>query len=163
MRANEASLLWLSDPEIFEVNRKAAHSDHLYYETAQQARDQGNMPLRQYLNGTWRFSYASNPSLRVKDFYKTDFDCSGFDYIQVPGHIQTQGYDQMMYVNTQYPWDGNEFLRPPHVSQTHNPVGSYVCWFEVNEALKGKDISISFQGVETAVYLWCNGQFVVYG
>ena len=163
MKALNPDFTWLSNPEVFAVNRKQAHSDHLYYETAQQARDQGKMPLRQYLNGTWRFSYASNPSLRVKDFYKTDFDCSGFDYIQVPGHIQTQGYDEMMYVNTQYPWDGNEFLRPPQVSQIHNPVGSYVCLFEVDEALRGKEISISFQGVEAAFYLWCNGQFVGYG
>ncbi len=162
MNATQAKLSWLSDPEVFAVNRKSAHSDHLYYETAQQARRQGDMPLRQSLNGTWRFSYAKNPSLRAKDFYQDDFDCSSFDYIQVPGHIQTQGYDEMMYINTQYPWDGTEFLRPPQISETYNPVGSYVTWFTLNENLKGKPVSISFQGVEIAFYVWLNGEFVGY-
>ena len=162
MKVTVPSLSWLADPEVFAVNRKAAHSDHLYYETMAQARAEGNMPLRQSLNGTWLFSYAKNPSVRVKDFYRTDFDCSGFDRIQVPGHIQIQGYDEMMYINTQYPWDGTEFLRPPHISEEYNPVGSYVTFFELDEQLKGKPISISFQGVEIAFYVWCNGQFVGY-
>ncbi len=162
MNAAYADLAWLSDPEVFAVNRKKAHSDHLYYETIAQARAEEDMPLRQSLNGIWYFSYAKNPSLRVKDFYKADFDCAGFDRIQVPGHIQTQGYDTMMYINTQYPWDGTEFLRPPHISQEYNPVGSYVRYFEVEEALLGKPVSISFQGVEIAFYVWLNGQFVGY-
>lgn len=162
MRANFADLSWLSNPEIFAVNRKDAHSDHLYYESYAQARAEGAMPLRQCLNGTWYFSYAKNPSLRVKDFYKTDFNCRVFERIQVPGHIQMQGYDYCMYINTQYPWDGTEFMRPPQVSQEYNPVGSYVCYFEVDEHLKGKPVSISFQGVEIAFYVWLNGHFVGY-
>lgn len=162
MKANHPDLSWLSDPEVFAVNRKDAHSDHLYYETMAEARAEEKMPLRQCLNGTWYFSYAKNPSLRVKDFYKADFDCRSFDKIQVPGHIQTQGYDTMMYINTQYPWDGTEFLRPPEISESYNPVGSYVRYFEVEEALKGRPISISFQGVEIAFYVWLNGHFVGY-
>ena len=162
MSAEYPELSWLSDPEVFAVNRKKAHSDHLYYETLQQAREEGAMPLRQCLNGSWYFSFAKNPSLRAKDFYKMDFDCRSFDKIQVPGHIQTQGYDYMMYINTQYPWDGTEFMRPPQVSSSYNPVGSYVRYFEVEEQLKGKPISISFQGVEIAFYVWLNGHFVGY-
>ena len=160
MNAKTADLSWLSDPEIFAVNRKSAHSDHLYYETVEEARAEGKMALRQSLNGTWMFSFAKNPSLRVKDFYKAEFDCSGFDKIQVPGHIQTQGYDEMMYINTQYPWDGTEYMRPPQVSETYNPVASYVTYFEVDEALKGKPLSICFEGVEIAFYVWLNGHFV---
>ena len=162
MNAKTPDLSWLSNPEVFEVNRKAPHSDHLYYETIREAEAEGPMPLRQSLNGTWLFSYAENPSMRIKDFYKPDFDCSGFDHIQVPGHIQTQGYDTMMYINTQYLWDGNEYMRPPQVSEIYNPVGSYVRYFEVDEHLKGKPISISFQGVEVAFYVWVNGKFVGY-
>ncbi len=162
MKETAPALSWLSDPEVFAVNRKPAHSDHAYYETLSQAREEIAMPLRQSLNGTWLFSYAQNPSLRVKDFYRADFDCSGFDTIQVPGHIQTQGYDEMMYINTQYPWDGTEYLRPPQISETYNPVGSYVTYFEVDEPLKGKSLSVCFEGVETAFYVWLNGHFVGY-
>lgn len=153
---------WLENPEVFAVNRRDAHSDHRCYNSLSQARQEGPEPLRQSLNGSWFFSYAPNPDARIADFYKAEYDCRGFDTIQVPGHIQTQGYGQMQYVNTQYPWDGREFLRPPQVSREDNPVGSYVCYFELNEALRGKSVRISFQGVESAFYLWLNGCFVGY-
>ena len=134
MRITKPELSWLSDPEIFAVNRKPAHSDHTYYQSVQEAEAQGPMPLRQSLNGTWYFSYAPNPSQRVKEFYHPGFNCHDFDRIQVPGHIQIQGYDRIQYVNTQYPWDGPEFLRPPQVSEDYNPVGSYVRFFELDRS-----------------------------
>lgn len=154
------SLDWLENPEIFRVNRIDAHSDHWYYENMDEIKLKDNMPLKQNLNGKWRFSYSENPSLRIKDFYKEDFDVSGFDYIQVPGHIQLQGYDKCQYINTMYPWEGHDELRPPHISKTYNPVGSYVTFFNVKEELKNKQTFISFQGVETAFYVWLNGEFV---
>ena len=120
------------------------------------------MPLRQSLNGKWKFSYAVNQDERIKDFYKDDYDCSNFDYINVPGHIQMQGYDKCQYINTMYPWDGHDELRPPHISKTYNPVGSYVKHFTVKEELKNKKTFVSFQGVETAFYVWLNGEFIGY-
>src|SRR5699024_6816798 len=77
--------------------------------------------------------------------------------------IQTQGYDHMHYINTMYPWDGQEELRPPMVSDEYNPVGSYIKEFELKEELKGKQTFLSFQGVEAAFYVWLNGKFVGYG
>lgn len=156
------SLDWLENPEIFRINRINAHSDHLFYENIEEIYLGYNMPLRQSLNGKWRFSYAKNPDRREKDFYKDDYDCSTFDYINVPGHIQMQGYDRCQYINTMYPWDGVDELRPPYISKENNPVGSYVKYFKVKEELKNKKIFISFQGVETAFYVWVNGEFVGY-
>ncbi|MBD7914986.1 DUF4981 domain-containing protein [Clostridium sp. Sa3CUN1] len=156
------SLDWLENPEIFRVSRLDAHSDHLFYESIEEINLGYNMPLRQSLNGKWRFSYAKNPYRREKDFYKVDYDCSTFDYINVPGHIQMQGYDKCQYINTMYPWDGVDELRPPYISKENNPVGSYVKYFNVKDELKNKKIFISFQGVETAFYLWVNGEFVGY-
>ena len=162
MEMTVPQLNWLENPEVFAVNRKQAHSDHAYYETMAEARAEGPMPLRQSLNGGWYFAYASNTDAVNWDFVKEDVDCRGWNTIQVPGHIQTQGYGQMQYVNTQYPWDGQEYLRPPQISKTANPVGCYVCYFTLEEALQGKPVSISFQGAEIAMYLWLNGHFVGY-
>ena len=156
------SIEWLSNPEVFRVNRIDAHSDHLYYENKEDIKLGYDMPLRQSLNGKWRFSYAANQDNRIKDFYKEDYDCSNFDYINVPGHIQMQGYDKCQYINTLYPWDGHDELRPPHISKTYNPVGSYVKYFNVKDELKNKKTFISFQGVETAFYVWLNGEFIGY-
>lgn len=157
-----ASIEWLDNPEVFKVNRIDAHSDHLYYENKEDIKFGYDMPLRQSLNGKWKFSYAVNQDTRIKDFYKEDYDCSSFDYIEVPGHIQLQGYDKCQYINTMYPWDGHDELRPPHISNTYNPVGSYVKYFAIKEELKNKKTFISFQGVETAFYVWLNGEFVGY-
>ncbi len=145
---------WLSNPEIFEINRERAHSDHVFSVKGRE--------LKQSLNGTWKFSYSEHPESRPADFYKTDFDATGFDDIAVPAHIQLQGYGKPQYVNLQYPWEGHEQLVPPQIPRKYNPVGSYVRFFDVDAALLGKETYISFQGVETAFYVWLNGEFVGY-
>ena len=162
MEHKTPELSWLENPEVFEVNRIKAHSDHRYYESREEMA-RGEMKLRQSLNGTWRFSYAENPGQRQAEFYREGYDLSGFGEILVPGHIQLQGHDQCHYVNTMYPWDGHAELRPPHVDWEYNPVGSYVKEFDLDEALDGHRVFVSFQGVETAFYVWLNGEFVGYG
>ncbi len=162
MKQKTADLKWLENPEVFAVNRLEAHSDHAYYETKEEA-ESGVMNLRQSLNGIWKFSYAENPDLRNQDFYKEGASLDSFEEISVPGHIELQGYGQRQYINTMYPWDGCADIRPPHVDHQHNPVGSYVKEFEIEAPLKGKRTYLSFQGVETAFYLWVNGTFIGYG
>lgn len=162
MTAQEAALSWLEDPQVYAVNRIEAHSDHFFYEEMPDTGREEKMPLRQSLDGIWYFAYASNPAMRIKEFYRREYDCHGFDCIQVPGHIQTQGYDRNQYVNVMYPWDGAEELSPPQVSSRYNPVGSYVKYFTLQENLEGKRKFLSFQGVETAFYVWLNGRFVGY-
>lgn len=156
------SLDWLEDVGVFAVNRLPAHSDHAYYRTVAEARSRVPMELRHSLNGDWKFHYSPNPASRPEAFYREDFSVAGWGDIAVPGHIQTQGYGQMQYVNTMYPWDGHEELRPPFISKANNPVGSYVKLFELPETLAAGPVYISFQGVETAFYVWLNGQFVGY-
>ncbi|MBU3215132.1 DUF4981 domain-containing protein [Clostridium estertheticum] len=155
------SLDWLSDTSVFAVNRIEAHSDHKYYLTKEEEAI-GEMDLRQSLNGNWKFSFAVNPSSRIKKFYEPEFDCHCFKDIEVPAHIQLQGYDKLQYINTMYPWDGHSELLPPEVSKEYNPVGSYVKYFDIDENIKGGPVYISFQGVENAFYLWLNGEFIGY-
>ena len=147
-------LSWLTDPRIFAVNRLPAHSDHRWT-------IHGTEP-RQSLDGEWQFAYSPCPAARPADFWREDADLSGFGAIQVPGHMETQGYGQLRYINTMYPWDGQKFLRPPQIDWDNAPVGSYVRSFTLDPALQGKRVCVSFQGVEQAFYCWCNGQFVGY-
>lgn len=155
------TLNWLANPEVFAVNRIAAHSDHKIYANINEA-DADHSSLFQNLNGTWKFSWAKNPSERKADFFIKDYSTNDFDDIQVPGHIELQGYGKPQYVNTMYPWEGQEYLRPPFISKKDNPVGSYVRYFDLNDPLKNKRVFISFQGVETAIYVWLNGEFIGY-
>ena len=143
------TLDWLRDPEVFEVNRVPAHSDHI-------------IGQRQLLNGTWAFAYSEYPGERPADFFRTDYALDDFGTIQVPGHIQLQGHGKPQYVNCQYPWEGHEQLVPPQIPE-HNPVGSYVRCFDLEEKLLGgKHYFLRFEGAETAIYVWLNGHFVGY-
>lgn len=164
-------LSWLDDPKIFEVGTIKAHSDHRWYLTKEEAIKKESS-FEQSLNGEWLFHFAENPSKRPKAFYETDFSYDTFDLIQVPAHIELSGYGQIQYINTMYPWEGKHFRRPKYVLEnvlsddfstaTDNTVGSYVKVFELNESLKDKELSIRFDGVETAMYIWLNGHFIGY-
>lgn len=89
---------WLSDPKVFSVNRIEPHSDHCYRSIDKNVED-----YIYNLNGTWKFRYYSGLNSEAFDFFKTDIDDSSFDSINVPGHIQMQGYGKIQYVNQMYP------------------------------------------------------------
>ena len=152
---------WLEDPTVFKVNRLDAHSDHVTYASEAESASRKSS-LRQSLDGEWIFKWSENPASRPENFWQEDFDLSGFSTIQVPGHMETQGFDQIHYTNKLYPWDGHAELRPPHIDWERNPVGSYVKEFDLEAGLVGKPVCVSFQGIEKAAYIWCNGHFVGY-
>ena len=157
----QANLNWLADPTVFQVNRLDAHSDHICFPTLEEAQS-GFTSLRQSLDGQWQFFWSDCPGNRPADFWKENYDLSGFGPIHVPGHMETQGFGRIQYINKLYPWDGHADLRPPQIDWEHNPVGSYVREFDLDPALLGHDICISFQGIEQAAYIWLNGHFVGY-
>lgn len=158
----EANLNWLTDPTVFQVNRLDAHSDHVCYASGEELA-RGETSLRQFLDGPWRFAWSKNPAVRQGSFWQEGFDDSAFDIIQVPGHMELQGYGQIQYINSLYPWDGHAELRPPQIDWEGTHVGSYVRSFDLSPGLLGKRVCISFQGVEKAFYVWLNGHFVGYG
>lgn len=157
----QAELSWLEDPGVFRVNRLDAHSDHEWYES-EEDREAGRRRLVQSLNGSWQFFWSQRPADRPADFYQEGAELQGFGAIEVPGHMELQGYGGIHYVNTMYPWDGHACLRPPHIDWDEDPVGSYVKQFDLEEGLAGKRVCVSFQGAEEAIYVWLNGQFVGY-
>ena len=157
----QAKLNWLADPTVFQVNRLAAHSDHVCYASVQEARA-GKSSLRQYLDGQWLFRWSPNPDTRPADFWQEDYDLGQFGTITVPGHMETQGFGQIQYINKLYPWDGHTPLHPPEIDWQDNPVGCYVCQFDLDPGLVDKRVCISFQGIEQAAYVWLNGQFIGY-
>lgn len=155
------SMSWLKDPQVFGVCREPAHSDHHFYASMEERKEKPDASWRQRLDGCWLFAYSESPEEQSKDFYLPGADESGMSEIQVPGHWQTQGFGRYQYTNSLYPWDGREELKPPQVPE-HNPVGRYVRHFTLEPELLGKRVFLSFQGVETAFYVWLNGAFVGY-
>lgn len=168
-----ADMKWLDNPEVFRVNQLDAHSDHCYYKTYEDIGKNENC-LTQSLNGQWKFAFSRNVASRPANFYEEGYDTGSFDMIAVPGHIELAGYDQIRYINTMYPWEGREYRRGAYSTESagagegtfseaeYNPVGSYIKTFDLNESMYGKRIRICFEGVEQAMYLWFNGQFIGY-
>ena len=151
----------IKNPEIFEQNRLAAHSDHVCYKNELE-KIKGKSSLRYDMNGLWKFAYAKNQSLAPCGFEAADYDCKSWDEIRVPAHIQMEGYDVPIYTNTTYPWEADESIKPGEVPELFNPVASYVKYFTIPENMKNKRVCISFQGVESGFALWLNGHYVGY-
>ncbi|MBR5509187.1 MAG: beta-galactosidase [Lachnospiraceae bacterium] len=168
-----ADIKWLDNPEVFRVNQLPAHSDHEYYTNYADLDDNDN-DLTQSLNGTWKFCYSRNAKVRPVNFYEPQFVTKEWDEIAVPGHIELAGYDKIRYINTMYPWEGKNYRRGAYSiagagngagmfsEADYNPVGSYIKEFDLDKELQGKRISICFEGVEQAMYVWLNGAFVGY-
>ena len=151
----------VKDPRYFKDGRLEAHSDHVYYASESDLLT-GVSEYTESLNGVWKFHYGNNYESTVPGFEKLDYSCADWNDIRVPAHIQMEGYDVPHYVNTQYPWEGREDIRPGEIPEHFNPTASYVKYFTVPERMKGKRIFISFQGAESGIALWLNGVFVGY-
>ena len=169
----QADLTWLDDPQTFRINQLPAHSDHRGYATVAEAQT-GKSSLVQSLDGNWDFQFAADPQHRPVGFYQPDYDRSNFDQLTVPGHIELAGYGQIQYINTAYPWEGKHYRRPAYSmgadqpargmfsKDPENTVGAYVKRFTLQPALQNQRVSIEFDGVEQAMYLWLNGHFIGY-
>ena len=120
------------------------------------------------LNGRWKFYWSPDPQSRPSDFYKNNFDVSGWDNISVPGTWQLQGYGKPIYTNWTYPFKKDQPKvtgePPKHFFsyENRNPVGAYVTTFDVSEDMKDKQLYLHFEGVKSAMYVWINGKKVGY-
>ncbi|WP_084106240.1 glycoside hydrolase family 2 TIM barrel-domain containing protein [Demequina sp. NBRC 110056] len=150
----------ITDPEYVHEHRAAAHSDHRWFASRDEALS-GVSSFEQSLNGLWKVHHAKNPSMVIAGWEQPDHDVDGWDDIPVPGHLQMHGYDRPQYANVQYPWDGSEDLEPGQVPQQWNPVASYVRHFSLDQPLAdGERLSVTFHGAESGVAVWLNGAYV---
>lgn len=148
------------NPKINAINKEPARATFMVYdnEKAAIADDYSKSPWFQSLNGTWKFNWVAQPEKRPVNFYKNNFDVSKWKDIPVPANWQMHGYDYAHYVNIKYPFPMNQ----PFIDHKYNPVGSYKRTFTVPASWKGMDVFVYFGGVNSAMYLWINGEKVGY-
>lgn len=152
----------LSDPQAVAIGTLPPHSDHRWFASAMEALS-GDSSYEQSLDGLWKFDYSRNPQGAPFGFERPDFDVSTWDDIRVPGHIQLAGYDRPQYVNTQYPWDGQEDIVPPQAPTRFNPTACYVKDFHIERPrLAGDRVTVTFDGAETGIAVWFNGHYLGY-
>lgn len=144
------------NPACTHYQRLPAHPPFASWRDAAAAREDVTSASQQWLNGEWQFSYFSHPQAVPENWLEQDLPDA--NPIAVPANWQLAGYDAPIYTNVKYPIPVN----PPLVPED-NPTGCYSRRFTVDAAwLAGGQTRIIFDGVNSAFYLWCNGQFIGY-
>jgi beta-galactosidase len=158
------------NPRVFGINKEMAHATLTPYpnERAAQNAEAQASPFVQSLNGQWKFHWVKQPSERPVDFYKPDYDVSQWKEIRVPSNWEMEGYGTPIYSNITYPFKRDAPLvtsEPPKeytAYRERNPVGSYRRTFTVPANWQGRQVFLIFNGVNSAFYVWVNGQKVGY-
>ena len=136
-------------------------------DTAEAANRQGN-PWIHELNGPWKFHWSPEPAKRPVEFYRADFDDANWTTLPVPSNWQLHGHGVPLYVNI----SGIPSRRPAardgrtaarfhelHAAQSGRFLPPA---FSVPDDWKGRQVFLQFDGVDSAFYLWINGQKVGY-
>ncbi|MDP0500843.1 MAG: glycoside hydrolase family 2 TIM barrel-domain containing protein [Verrucomicrobiota bacterium JB022] len=155
---------------VLQINREPARATFVPFATVEQALagKVEQSPFYQSLDGDWKFHWVARPEERPTDFYRTDFDVSGWDTIPVPSNWELQGYGTPIYVSAGFPFK----IDPPRVTsepkekytayEERNPVGSYRTTFTVADDWDERQVFLHFGGVMSAFYVWINGERVGY-
>ena len=146
---------------VLQIDREPARAYFIPY--AQQKGDR-----QMSLNGTWKFRWTKTPDERIKDFWRTDFDCSSWDNLKVPANWEVNGYGTPIYASAGYTFK----IDPPYVTkepkktytayEERNPTGQYKRTFQLPDDWNKGQTFLRFEGVMSAFYVWINGKQVGY-
>ena len=150
------------DNHVLQINREPARAYFLPY-----GEQPGDRTLS--LNGDWKFRWAKTPDERVKDFYRTGFDDAAWATLAVPANWEVNGYGTPIYVSAGFPFKIDPprvMTEPKHDWTTYaerNPTGQYRRSFHIpaDWTATGQTF-LRFEGVQSAFYVWINGQQVGY-
>ncbi len=147
------------DLNVLQVNREPARAYYIPYADMPSARtrQRGKSPFYQSLNGGWQFRYYDAVRDVEPAFFMPEYDVQTWDSLLVPSCWQTNGYDQQHYTNLSYPFPCD----PPFIPD-QNPAGAYVKEIRLQHGWQDRESYLVFEGVQSCLYLWVNGQFVGY-
>ncbi len=105
----------------------------------------------------WAFSYYESYEEIPDSITDFDSDISDWNRIPVPSNWQLQGYDKPQYINSRYPFP----VDLPFVPKD-TPTGVYSIDFTIHNDIDTFQKYVVFEGVDSSMYLYLNGQFVGY-
>ncbi len=150
------------NPAVIDVGTERPHATLVRYPDPSLARrgSPATSPWVQSLNGEWKFHYSAGPAQRPRSFFALAFDDSAWPTIAVPSNWELRGFGMPIYVNSGYAFAFDR--RDPHPPHDDNPVGSYRRHFEIPAGWNGRQVFLRFAGVDSAFYLWVNGERIGY-
>lgn len=148
------------DPQVNQINRLPMRSSFFAFETLEGAQVGDPAASKRFLslNGEWSFNWSRNPGERPAGFENPAYDTSSWGKVSVPGNWELQGHGVPHYVNIEYVFPANQ----PFVPKDYNPVGSYRRSFDLPADWKDKQVVLHFGAVNSAYYVWVNGQLAGY-
>lgn len=171
--------------DVFGIAREDSTVPRIPYASAEQAAKYAwdydvrkESPYFKLLTGEgepWTLTVVQNQDL-AKEFYDAEDNFMQADYVEdpadgwkeisLPMSWTSQGFDFSIYSNITMPfqtrYDPN--VQCPNAPTVYNPVGLYRKYFQVDADFlnAGRRVYISFQGVESAYYVYINGKEVGY-
>ena len=169
--------------DVFAVNREEASANPVPYQDTDSAvnavwdynaREQSD--YFQLLTGkgqNWELNVVQNAEKAQPfingGFMNSNYSASpwdGWKTVSLPDSWTSQGFDFPIYCNIQMPWQNkyDNYVTVPNAPTNYNPVGLYRKKFTVDEKMLngGRRVSIQFDGVESAYYVYVNGKEVGY-
>jgi beta-galactosidase len=146
---------------VFGINKQYYHVNIVPYADMNTAlkMDYSQSIFYQSLNGTWKLHYVNKPSDVPAGFYKPEYNVAGWENVKVPYSLENAGFSEFIFTNILHPFDSKN---PPKVGSEFNPVASYRTVFSVPYNWDKRQVFLNFDGVESAFYLWINGEKVGY-
>lgn len=159
LSAQEALPNW-ENPEIFEVNKLPPHAHFIPCESIESSQLFDRKASERYLSldGVWDFKFYTNPDQTPADFFQEEQGIADWERIRVPSNWQLEGYGMPIYANLSMPFPS----RPPRVPHESNETGLYRTTFELPATWTDEQVVLGFEGVQSAFYVWVNGQEVGY-
>ncbi|MDX2153285.1 MAG: glycoside hydrolase family 2 TIM barrel-domain containing protein [Bryobacteraceae bacterium] len=139
------------DPAVIQVGAEKPHATQTILDGT----------WRQSLNGQWKFHLAPRPAERPAGFERVGYDDGAWKRVPVPSVWQLYTSDPPIYTNIIYPWKQDP-RAAPSVPKENHPVGSYRRTFTVPEGWNGREIFLHFAGVDSAFYVYLNGEKIGY-
>lgn len=148
----KSKMIYHENPEALHIGTLPPHRYFIPFGKAQNPYESRyNSEFMELLNGDWNFTYYDSIIDMPDDFVSLK---SG-NTIPVPANWQLHGYDKPQYTNICYPITYD----PPYVPDDI-PVGVYSRSY--NYTPDGLRKIITFEGVDSCIYLYINGEFAGY-
>ena len=172
--------------DVFGINREDASVPRIPYPDTDSAAEavwdynaRENSVYFQLLTGEdrlWDLTVVQNQTLAEPFLGEDGFMTEGFAPDEADGWKEVtlplswtregQDFDFSIYTNTTMPWQSkyDRSVSVPQAPVNYNPVGLYRHTFEVSDEMRADNrrIYLSFQGVESAYYVYLNGKEVGY-
>jgi beta-galactosidase len=160
LRAQSSLPDW-ENPEVISKNTERPRAGFTPYSNEKEAlAATGTTQFIKSLNGTWKFKWVSHPSKVPDTFFLPITPTDSWDNLPVPSNWQIIGaregrpYDRPIFTNIKHPFEAT----PPRITADTNAVGLYRTTFTVPPQWEGNPITLRFDGVQSACYVWLNGE-----